>query len=289
MRVFNNLLESDDPCSTYNLRAFNLGVSEVNLILIYFIVRHYNPELSLTKFAFSALNIATFPVPYFFSFLYYTDSISTPFLLLMHFMFLRGRYGYSAWAGGYSVSTRQTNIVWVLYHGINSILEVLTRTFGEKIFLYPLEYRKYLMGSSQPAKVKKRKRSKSSTKRPKPVKPVKPPFHLPSIPQRRACGDDFGDRGCNYVLVGVSFLVFVIYNGSIVVGDKQAHQATLNFPQIGYFELNFGIFTSPFLLCENEERFEENGILSLQHSLFHWDFDCADLLQQPCSSLHLGR
>lgn len=56
-------------------------------------------ETSAAKRAFSALNIATFPVLYFFSFLYYTDAVSTAFLLLMHYLFLTGRYGFSALAG----------------------------------------------------------------------------------------------------------------------------------------------------------------------------------------------
>ena len=50
-----------------------------------------------------------------------------------------------------------------------------------------------------------------------------------------------------YVLVGLGFVTFVYLNGSIVVGDKEAHQATINFPQIFYFSLVAGFFLAPFI------------------------------------------
>lgn len=96
------------------------------------------------------------------------------------------------------------------------------------------------------SKTKKGKRSKTTKRTKKASKPVYP---IPSISRVwQECGDEFGDRGCAYILVGMAFLMFVVYNGSIVVGDKQAHQASLNFPQIGYFALVFGTFTAPFIL-----------------------------------------
>lgn len=38
-----------------------------------------------------------------------------------------------------------------------------------------------------------------------------------------------------HLLVVLLFLVFVTVNGSIVVGDKSHHQASLHFPQLLYF------------------------------------------------------
>lgn len=38
-----------------------------------------------------------------------------------------------------------------------------------------------------------------------------------------------------YLLVVVGFMVFVITNGSIVVGDKSHHQASLHLPQLYYY------------------------------------------------------
>ena len=48
-----------------------------------------------------------------------------------------------------------------------------------------------------------------------------------------------------YGVVLVGFLVFVAYNGGIVVGDHSAHQPTLHLPQLGYFCLFFLVFSLP--------------------------------------------
>uniref|UniRef100_T1GW22 Dol-P-Glc:Glc(2)Man(9)GlcNAc(2)-PP-Dol alpha-1,2-glucosyltransferase n=1 Tax=Megaselia scalaris TaxID=36166 RepID=T1GW22_MEGSC len=48
-----------------------------------------------------------------------------------------------------------------------------------------------------------------------------------------------------YISVIASFLVFVIFNGSIVVGDKSAHQAVIHIPQMFYFAIFSLIFGAP--------------------------------------------
>lgn len=49
----------------------------------------------------------------------------------------------------------------------------------------------------------------------------------------------------SYGLVLVGFAVFVAYNGGIVVGDRSAHQPTVNLPQLGYFCFFFLVFSLP--------------------------------------------
>lgn len=39
----------------------------------------------------------------------------------------------------------------------------------------------------------------------------------------------------SYAIVGITAVAFVLWNGSVVVGDKSAHQACFNPPQLGYF------------------------------------------------------
>lgn len=48
-----------------------------------------------------------------------------------------------------------------------------------------------------------------------------------------------------YIIVGLFFISFVIYNGSIVVGDKSAHSATVHFPQLFYYALIATVFSGP--------------------------------------------
>lgn len=40
-----------------------------------------------------------------------------------------------------------------------------------------------------------------------------------------------------YILVLISFIAFVLINGSIVVGDKNAHEAAIHLPQVIFSSL----------------------------------------------------
>lgn len=150
--------------------------------------------------------------------------------------------------------TRQTNIVWVFYHGINSILQVLTDELGDLIFLLPLEGKKFFFSGRPFGRANKGKRANKGGGK-KGNKSGRPSStSIPSLAKIwKDCGDDFTDRGCGYMLVGLAFVMFVIYNGSIVVGDKQAHTASINIPQIMYFALVFGTFTIPFMASRVRE------------------------------------
>lgn len=52
----------------------------------------------------------------------------------------------------------------------------------------------------------------------------------------------------SYLIVCIFFGIFVLWNGSIVVGDQSAHQAVIHLPQIFYFCMFTLIFASPLLL-----------------------------------------
>lgn len=51
-----------------------------------------------------------------------------------------------------------------------------------------------------------------------------------------------------YIFVGVAFVAFVLWNGSIVVGDKQAHQASFHVAQVLYFSGFTLFFMQPIAL-----------------------------------------
>lgn len=46
-----------------------------------------------------------------------------------------------------------------------------------------------------------------------------------------------------YLLVGLSFICFLVWNEGIVLGDKSAHEATIHLPQLFYFSLVCAAFT----------------------------------------------
>ena len=51
-----------------------------------------------------------------------------------------------------------------------------------------------------------------------------------------------------YVVVGLTFALFLVWNGSVVVGDKTHHQMHLHLPQIFYFVSFSFFFSFPYLL-----------------------------------------
>lgn len=51
-----------------------------------------------------------------------------------------------------------------------------------------------------------------------------------------------------YVIVGILFVAFVLANGGLVVGDRTAHQATINVPQIFYCFGLIVVFVAPHCL-----------------------------------------
>ena len=51
-----------------------------------------------------------------------------------------------------------------------------------------------------------------------------------------------------YILVGLLFAAFVVINNGLVVGDREAHQATVNIPQLFYLFALVALFAAPHWL-----------------------------------------
>ncbi|KAL1114883.1 hypothetical protein AAG570_007707 [Ranatra chinensis] len=69
---------------------------------------------------------------------------------------------------------------------------------------------------------------------------------------------------CGYIIVIISFITFVISNGGLVVGDKSAHQAEINLPQLFYFSFFVIAFALPYFIV----RIKSFLKFVLQHKLF---------------------
>lgn len=100
--------------------SFELFLKYLDLTLMYVYRSFFSffQGYSIKVYVLSALNLAMFPVLYFFTFLYYTDCGSTFFVLLMYYLHLRHSFLRAAVAGAISLFFRQTNIVWVFYVSI---------------------------------------------------------------------------------------------------------------------------------------------------------------------------
>ncbi|XP_063237574.1 putative Dol-P-Glc:Glc(2)Man(9)GlcNAc(2)-PP-Dol alpha-1,2-glucosyltransferase [Bacillus rossius redtenbacheri] len=217
-----------DMCSLYFLRFVNVVGSIANFYVLYCIQTKLYPsrkELNLV----STLNLATFPVLYFFTFLYYTDVLSTLLVMLMYLLHLHERRLLSAATGLLAVVTRQTNIIWVGFVLLETVAKVLTRSAerrGRKTagsddgVLHHLKFLAEAVSSAW----------KDSS--------------------FAALVKDLIRETVFTCAVCAGFLCFVAWNKGIVVGDKTAHQAVLHFPQLCYFSLFSLFFGFPFLLAD---------------------------------------
>lgn len=180
----------------------------------------------------SALSLSTFPVLYFFSFLYYTDSGSTFFVLFTYLMTLYGCHKTSAVLGGCAVLFRQTNIVWVAFCAGTLVAAKLDEAW-------------------KVAHVKKRD-EKAPSYAPLTFSGAKKVtlFLLLSLGQVKAVLL----VAWPYAALGAGFLAFVLMNDGVVVGDRTSHEVCLHFPQLFYF-FSFALFFSlPVSLCYHRAR-----------------------------------
>lgn len=225
-------VSGDVVCSTAMLRFINLLFNCGNLYLLYLLIckLHQREKTRTTsRRILSALSLSTFPVLYFFNFLYYTDAGSTFFILFAYLMTLLGCHKASALLGVCAVLFRQTNIIWVAFCAGSLVSAKMDETWRveqtkkkdearsqvplnfygvKKVLLFTLEF-------------------------------VTNPVHIKSVLL----------LVWPYVLVAVGFFLFVILNDGIVVGDRTSHEACLNFPQLFYFFSFTLFFTLPLTVC----------------------------------------
>ncbi|KAJ6633375.1 putative Dol-P-Glc:Glc(2)Man(9)GlcNAc(2)-PP-Dol alpha-1,2-glucosyltransferase [Pseudolycoriella hygida] len=218
-------------CNAFMLRTTSLIASIINVWFIYEI-RKFVTQRSKSKdwkLAFETFIISTLPPMYFFAHLYYTDIISITTVLGLVLFNMRNEHNKSALFGFASVLMRQTNIVWVgMAFGMTVIDKFVSQTLP------------FVKDADKTSKIDHVYTFKDIIavagfylKR----------FYLIPKQFKLLAFYLFG-----YLLVILAFIVFVTWNGSIVVGDKSAHEATLHLPQILYFSLFTFVFGISMLL-----------------------------------------
>lgn len=78
------ILNPLDFCSVLGLRLISLAAAAVNVVLLYKIRRKNLDNIHSTLAALDAFTIAALPPLYFFSHLYYTDTLSLTAVLLFY-------------------------------------------------------------------------------------------------------------------------------------------------------------------------------------------------------------
>ncbi|XP_066580171.1 dol-P-Glc:Glc(2)Man(9)GlcNAc(2)-PP-Dol alpha-1,2-glucosyltransferase [Amia ocellicauda] len=218
-------------CSTGMLRFINLLFSSGNLYIIYLTVcklHHKDKSSSASRRVLSALALSSFPVLYFFTFLYYTDAGSTFFTLFAYLMCLYGSHKASALLGVCAVMFRQTNVIWVAFCAGTVIAQKMDESWRAE------QTKKKDDGSSAPHLGSVAGMTKLARFL---VEYLLSPQHVKAVVSSM----------WPYITVVLGFVVFVLLNGGIVVGDRSSHEGCLNFPQLFYFlsfTLVFSIFHS---------------------------------------------
>ncbi|KAI2624761.1 glycosyltransferase family 59 protein [Xylaria nigripes] len=260
--IFNRL--SGFLCSVYNLRAFNVYVVSCisALVLICRASLAQNSSRSGNDGGISVndtmtgINVALFPVLFFFSGLYYTDPASTLIVLLAyanHLSRVRTKQPtflndvYSLVLGILTLGFRQTNIFWVVVYigGLEAIHVIKTlnpqpvktpnfQTVSEQIRFYAW---RYSIGDihdppltlTQPIDLVLCVMSIG----------ISAIYNLPRILRRFLWP---------HGVVLAAFGGFVAWNGGVVLGDKSNHVATLHFAQLLYIWPLFVFFSAPLFI-----------------------------------------
>ncbi|PVV02849.1 hypothetical protein BB560_002688 [Smittium megazygosporum] len=124
-------ISQGDGCSLTFLRSYNYILS----LMLFFVVQSLVTSLSPTKSslykALTTFTIMIFPVSFFFHFLYYTETISSLFVLYGYKAALDRRYWYSSMILLLSLFMRQTNVVYAAMIMGWSVLQELNFLSGE--------------------------------------------------------------------------------------------------------------------------------------------------------------
>ncbi|XP_060079161.1 putative Dol-P-Glc:Glc(2)Man(9)GlcNAc(2)-PP-Dol alpha-1,2-glucosyltransferase [Ylistrum balloti] len=212
-----------DMCITPVLRSINILFTTANCYLLHCISSALEPQISSWRAAVKAVTLSTFPVMYFFTFLYYTDPGSIFFVLMMYYFHIQGHKPLAAVMGVVAILFRQTNIIWVVFMaGLSTQACIIDWMKVEKTSKTDNE---------NDWKILKRFFSLvwSNLRKPSLILEL-----LLNVLRATFW----------YIGVGAGFALFIYLNNGIVVGDRSHHQACLNFPQVFYFfsvTLVFGV------------------------------------------------
>ncbi|XP_074311718.1 dol-P-Glc:Glc(2)Man(9)GlcNAc(2)-PP-Dol alpha-1,2-glucosyltransferase isoform X2 [Silene latifolia] len=264
MHLLHQASSFSDLCSTAILRSVNGVLAIVCGILFYEIITKLRPTLDRKKATLFSVILSLYPLHWFFTYLFYTDVASLTVFLGMYLASLKNKYLLSALLGALAICIRQTNVIWMLFVACSSIIEMLLVhgrhstvkesgvSHGEKICMTP----KYDISVNPGLK-----RRKNTVDAPSPVIPND---HEAAVSSAYISGliDEIHSilsrawllkvqllvSFSPFVLVLGSFAVFIYWNGSVVLGAKEAHFVSPHFAQIMYFALVSVLFSVPYHL-----------------------------------------
>ncbi|KAK6244875.1 hypothetical protein QUC31_011284 [Theobroma cacao] len=261
-----------EVCSTAALRSLNGVLAVLCSILVYEIITHLRPALDDRKATLFAAVLALYPLHWFFTFFYYTDVASLTAVLAMYLACLKKKYLFSALLGAMAVVIRQTNIIWMLFVTCSGVIDITLAHQRDSAKVYNLKANKGISPSTLITSVnvssnlrKRKSRGNSEAN--------KHSFYRTNTSSTSQTSGSFDIFDLAFVsllyeiqaivftawrikwellvsfspffFVLLAFVGFLICNGSVVLGAKEAHTVSPHFAQIMYFSIVSALFAAP--------------------------------------------
>ncbi|KAF4377550.1 dol-P-Glc:Glc(2)Man(9)GlcNAc(2)-PP-Dol alpha-1,2-glucosyltransferase isoform X2 [Cannabis sativa] len=275
-----------EVCSPVILRSVNGVLAVICSILLYEIITLLRPALDDRKATFYAVVLSMYPLHWFFTFLYYTDVASLTAVLAMYLACLRKSYWFSGLLGAMAVAIRQTNIIWMLFVACSEIINITLGHQRDKIdiddasvsirknsqqapennAILSSNLRKRIISSKLDTGAQST-HTRSSTSR------ISTPglvddiiaVCLTSLHMKKKLFVAFSP----FIILLVAFVAFVRWNGSVVLGAKEAHAVSLHFAQILYFGIFSALVLAPlYFSFEETINFFQSFWKNRPHSFF---------------------
>ncbi|KAL4642653.1 hypothetical protein ACB092_02G035900 [Castanea dentata] len=249
-------------CTTAILRSVNGVLAVLCSILVYEIITLLRPTLSEGKATICAVVLALYPLHWFFTFLYYTDVASLTAVLAMYLACLKKSYWLSAVLGALAVVIRQTNIVWMLFVACTGVINITLVRPRDNVEVNDIDtaIRKSNQSTSNDdVKSGSNLRQRKFSNSPGADKHSMPSASLVSTNHSSGLLDEVKViflalwhmkwellvSFSPFLMVFVAFLAFIRWNGSVVLGAKEAHTVSPHFAQILYFGLVSALAVAP--------------------------------------------
>ncbi|GMI71311.1 homolog of yeast ALG10 [Hibiscus trionum] len=250
-----------EACSTAVLRSINGVLAVLCSILVYEIIAHLRPTLDDRKATLLATVLTLYPLHWFFTFLYYTDVASLTAVLAMYLACLKKKYLFSALLGAMAVVIRQTNIIWMLFVACSEVIDITTAHQRDSVEVDDLKASNkgtilstVNTGVNVSSNLRKRKskgiaktnkpshwKNTSSTSRASGLLHEIQAIVLTSWSMKWELMVSFSP----FFFVLLAFVAFLFWNGSVVLGAKEAHVVSPHFAQIMYFSLVSAFLAAP--------------------------------------------
>ncbi|XP_048558169.1 dol-P-Glc:Glc(2)Man(9)GlcNAc(2)-PP-Dol alpha-1,2-glucosyltransferase isoform X1 [Triticum urartu] len=243
--------EAFDPlCTTALLRSTNVIMAMVCGVLVHDLLLCIKPGIGKMKATAYAILVALYPVHWFFTFLYYTDVASLAAVLAMYLSCLKKRFWVSALFGALSILFRQTNVIWMIFFAANGAIayvqDLSLSDCPSDENSEPTDKSRAEV-SDRDSKVsalglRRRRTNHSISKRG--VVSGSTKSHTSFTEELFDIGFKIWNSKCKvlitfapFAIVLVTFGAFIIWNGGIVLGAKEAHVVSPHFAQLLYFGL----------------------------------------------------